>query len=255
VENSTDDQGFPKRQDDFGSQNPFVSPLAVEERGQGYITRPGELLNPWISMWTRPRETVRQQLETDPAKFVLLLAILGGISGAYDEAKFASDDMAYRIGEFAGLTIFGGIVGVFYLFFMGWLAAVVGRGLGGVAYAAQVRTALAWSYIPSVWLLPLTAGIALSIAVLGPEVVYGAFVGEAREDFDFAALPLWLMAIGAVGLITLVWQIVITCKAVGEAHQFSAWRGLGTLLLAGVVVVGAVMALVLPVIALFALMA
>src|SRR5262245_45012540 len=40
---------------------------------------PQEPLNPWFSMWVMPRATMRQILDTNPSRFVHLLAILGGI--------------------------------------------------------------------------------------------------------------------------------------------------------------------------------
>jgi hypothetical protein len=247
VANPNDDLGFPKRQEDFGAQNPFLSPLAEEERGgYGYVTPPGEPLNPWISMWTKPRETVRQQLDTDPAKHVLLLAMLGTIASAYDDATFASDDISYRLGEFVGFTIGGAIGGIIYIFLAGWLAAVIGRGLGGVGLAAQLRTALAWAMIPYVWIVPLTAGLALATAVLGAQAMHGDFARDVLQEGDLSKFPLWLAAMAVVGVVVFVWHIFVLCKAVGEAHQFSAWRGLGTMILSFITLVLGVLVLMAP---------
>ncbi len=244
MSDSLDRDGFPAPQDDFGVQNPFISPVA-EARVEGHKTPVGEPLNPWISMWTKPRATVRQQLDTDPAQYVLLLAILGGISGVYDDVDFDSEILAERIGLFVGAAIGGAIFGIIWLYLSAWLTGIAGRSIGGVGNAAQVRTALAWSNIPTVWLLPLNLGVALSVAVLGPERVFGAIV-QAQNDpaaFDLFAMPTWFFALAALGVVVLLWQIVITCQAVGEAHEFSSWKGLGALMLSGLMLMGIVMAI------------
>ena len=246
--NYPDEHGFPTPQDDFAASNPFASPTAQE--ADGYVTPPGEPLTPWISMWTKPRETVRQQLETDPQQYVLLLAILGGIAGAFDDANFLEGELVERLATLVGYIFGGAIGGVVWLYVFGWLVGMSGRAIGGVANAASVRTALAWSNIPMIWMLPLTLAIATTMAVMGAD----AFMDELRrvQDgvnvFDVSMLPIWFFALAAVYLMVWIWQIVISCKAVGEAHEFSAWGGLAALVLATLAVVAAVLVLVLVVV-------
>ena len=38
------------------------------------------VLNPWFSIWTKPRATIRQIIQTDNEPMVLALASLGGLS-------------------------------------------------------------------------------------------------------------------------------------------------------------------------------
>jgi hypothetical protein len=42
-----------------------------------------------------------------------------------------------------------------------------------------------------------------------------------------------LMGIGLVDIVMAMWQLAIVVSGIAEVHQFSTWRGLGTLLLAG----------------------
>jgi hypothetical protein len=59
-------------------------------------------------------------------------------------------------------------------------------------------------------------------------------------------LMMMLAAIVAVELILRIWSYAITCSTVAEVQGYrSAWRGLGTVLLAGLVVSAALMVLIL----------
>ena len=45
-----------------------------------------------------------------------------------------------------------------------------------------------------------------------------------------------LYIIFAVAMVVGVWSLVIMCKCVGEVSLFSAWRGFGAMLLAGLLI-------------------
>lgn len=149
--------GFPKPQDNFDvQQNPFVSPVAEESRGEGYKTTIDEPLNPWFSMWLKPRATVRQQLDTDPKRYVLLLAAIAGASNNLDQAIEFAEPIGSFFVALIVVLVCGAIGGLIWLYLGGWLIGITGRSLGGVGRAAEVRTAMAWSNIPTVWMLPLS---------------------------------------------------------------------------------------------------
>src|SRR5207249_3368877 len=62
---------------------PVVAPPPLYSPPPAEDTEP---LVPWISIWSRPRATLRRILKTDPRRSVFLLAALGGIAGALDLA-------------------------------------------------------------------------------------------------------------------------------------------------------------------------
>ncbi|WP_425395813.1 Yip1 family protein [Aeoliella sp.] len=241
---------FPQPNDDFPANNPYASPLAVpvgsRDQREGYVTRTDEVLNPWISMWTQPRATVRQQLDTDPWRHVLLVAALAGVSGQSANSLAAfPPSIELRAAALLGLMVGGAIMTLIWIFILGWVVGMTGRMIGGVANALECRTALAWSSIPTIWLMPFYLCLGVYWVITGPDAIemqapFGQLGGPPQPT---VVTPAWgtalMVAAGFVGL----WQIVITCKAVGEAHQFSAWRGLGALLLSGLAMMGLLIAL------------
>lgn len=236
-----DRDSFPAPQDDFGVQNPYVSPIAEEVRSEANITRSAEPLNPWVSMWTKPRATVRQQLDTDPTRQVLLLAALGGVAGQVaNNASALSADVGFRVMTFAGLLLMGAALGIVWLYVGGWLIGMAGRMIGGFANALECRTALAWSAIPGIWMLPINLVIGLYYIAVGPDAIRAPAADPVPPPMgvEFSVLPPWILGVMILGGVIGIWQLVITCMAVGEAHQFSSLRGFGTLLLAMLAMMG-----------------
>lgn len=250
------DKDLPPYIDEAQTPNPFASPTSVESGNNPYMAEIDDYLNPWVSMWMRPRQTVRQMLNTEPTKYVLLLAALGGVSSAMDEVTEAciGEDLPFRIGVLAGCAIVGAIFGVVWLYVYGWATGLVGRWLDGVGTATELRTAIAWSQIPSIWLLPINFGFAAAVAILGPENMFAGMAEavQAEGGFDISMFPPWILALAAGGIIIGLWQIVITCQSVGEAHQFSSGKGFVTLLLSGLMLGGIVILIVLPFVLIFA---
>jgi hypothetical protein len=200
---------------------PFHSPPPAE---------PSEPLVPWTSIWSRPRATLRQILETDPRRSVFLLAALGGIAGALDLATASGTGEAYPIPVTLAIALAGGALGgVLFLFVFTPLVRVAGRWLGGRGETTDIMAALAWANVPSIWslLLWLPRG-----ALLGEETF--RLTPSVIEGNPPAALFLGFLNL-AQTLIGL-WGFVITLKCLGEAHRFSAGRALVTLALAALMI-------------------
>lgn len=183
-------------------------------------------LNPWFSIWLQPRATMQQILDTDPVRSVLLLAIIGGFFEALTQA--ATQDHGDRMASWHGVVlacaIIGPLSGVFGLFLGGYLLRTTGGWLGGSASDREVRAAIAWGGIPKIWLGLLWIP---SIALFGDENFTSA---TPRLDND-PALASAMLFLALIGMIGTFWSIVIWLKCLGQAHKFSAWRALGSVLL------------------------
>ena len=208
-----DDQDFENQafeNQEFGDQE--------FEESQGF--------NPWFSIWLQPRATMQQILDTDPARWVLLLAIIAGFFQALDRAVI--QDLGDRVDSWQSVVLACAIIspiwGVLGLFLGGYLLRTTGGWLGGSASVREVRAAIAWGGIPMIWLGLLWIP---SIALFGDENFTSA---TPRLDND-PALASAMLFLAGLELIGSIWAIVISLKCLGQAHKFSAWRALGSVLL------------------------
>ncbi len=211
----------------------------------------------WLSILIRPRATIRRIIDADPRKFTVGIAFVAGALAALSPASrtlaphlfgihrwtsanslilaasaappifgFANMNIAafyltgYLVGA-AGAIISGGL-NIVTLYLLGALFRWSGAMLGGAADVVQVRAALAWSQAPEIYLM--IAG--MIVAALGL---------AGRSDIRTAA-----------GIV-MIWAFVISLKCLGEAHGFSAWRALASVLLGLLTVVLALIAVMLTV--------
>lgn len=177
-------------------------------------------MNPWLALWTHPRQVIREIVDNRPQYLVLPLVIGGGAAEALSQAF--RGDAAGVPGPLIllAVVVLGGLFGLIGLYVLGWLYRWVGSWLGGQGSLEQVRAAVAWAGVPLLigGVLGLLAGAAGIRQGVGPDV----FV--------------------IIGLILGVWQLVISCHMLGEVHRFSAWKGFGTLLIPGALLVVPLMA-------------
>ena len=183
-------------------------------------------LNPWFSMWLHPRRTIRQIVETDPDRLVLLLAAVGGIAQAFANAenKSSADKVSLTTVLLIAL-ILGPLMGVFSL----WLGSVLlrwtGSWIGGQADSRRIRSALAWSNVPQIWSLLLWFP---AIFFFGAELFT-----KATPVIDASAALSGLYFGFSLGTVVVgVWSFVVFLHSLGEVQGFSAWKALGNATLA-----------------------
>jgi hypothetical protein len=197
-------------------------------------------LSPFLNIWFSPRATVRAIVDVDPRLHVTTLAMVAGGLSALPGALIAAGGagqptLAPDLGPIgvATVTVLGALVGVIALYISGWLLAVAGRQLGGVAPALHVRTAIAWSNVPSI------VGSAIAVAAL----VTGAAAITDLEADGVWALEQRLTGPNLIVLALGLWSFIISLHAIGEVHGFSAWRALAAWILVLVEVALAIVAL------------
>ncbi len=188
-------------------------------------------LNPWLSIWTRPRDTIEAIVSSDPRRLVLLLAALGGFANALDRASLRDLGDKYDLPVIFGLSAIGGpIGGIVALYVGGALIRWTGTWIGGRASTENIRAAIAWSNVPLIWALLLWIPEAL---LLGD----GLFKSEAPALAENSALALGYLGLVAVQFVIGIWTIVVFLKCLGQVQGFSAWKALGNSLLAALAIV------------------
>jgi hypothetical protein len=112
---------------------------------------PDKPLSPWLTMWQSPRQTIRRIVDTNPRDQILLLSALITITWVLN--RFAYLDLSDNPTFASLLPLMIEAPAIVYL--MGALLHWFGKRLGGTASVEHLRAAYAWSWVPTLWILPL----------------------------------------------------------------------------------------------------
>lgn len=181
-------------------------------------------LNPFVDIWLRTRETVRFVIERKSTQFIILLIVLTGFaSGLIGLMNTRNADMAPWAAILQAL-ITGPIGSAFGYFIGAAILLLVGRLFKGTATYPEMFKALATAQIPQIWLLPLL----LVWSIASPETFFA-------DRMDVAGNPI-VVIMSIVMAVVSIWTFVIVCKAVGEAHGVSSWKGFFIVVIPGVII-------------------
>ncbi len=202
----------------------------------------------------RPRMTMRWVLEDDPNFGVMIISLVAGITAILRTSLLhgmhplpglmglhpqLDSIIAYGIGAtpewpllIATVGIAGGLLGLMGVYLGALLLWPVGLILGGSGRYADVRSALAWSFVPYSWLLPLW----IMVTILeGPELRLTGFNYLTMLPGADSALIIWILVICdyTLRVLGLVWLVL----RLSVAHRFT--------LLKAVINTGVIVALLL----------
>jgi hypothetical protein len=197
----------------------------VTEKGEH--TEASEGINPWLTIWVQPRKTIRFMIENSKFGWVFLLVCLAGISNVLDIASNANmvDKVSTSTVGIVLIGIFiGAILGLVVWSLSSLLYWSIGKLFKGTGTLREIMTASAWAFIPIVLSLILWIP---DLQILGD----GAFSAIPSAITPFEGIVIIFSAI--VELVFSIWYVVILVKAIAEAHQFSAWKSVGTVFIPG----------------------
>ncbi len=182
-----------------------------------------EHIKPWSTIWRDPRGTIRQIVEVNPNHSLIILAVFGGLGNAFSYASGFGLGAAMDVSEIIALCIFiGPLSGFISIFLWSWLLSFSCRFLGGAASKQELRAAVAWSWAPVVYLLPLWG------------VKYILFRHELfTVDKPFIHAHQFLTGLhgifGVVDFIITMFSLFILFNAVAEVNGFSVWKSIGAI--------------------------
>ena len=188
-------------------------------------------LNPWFSMWTKPRATMQQIIEHDPKHMVMILVMISGFSNVLDRASMRSlgesHDWPYIM---LMAAVAGPIAGLVGLYVFSALLVWTGKWLDGKAPIEHIQSAIAWSSVPIIWNLLL---LPPALLLFGQEL----FTDDMPIISGNSGLLAAFMVYCLIEVVIGIWSVVIFLKCLGQVQQFSAWKALGNALMAILVVV------------------
>ncbi|MGC1878397.1 MAG: Yip1 family protein [Rhabdochlamydiaceae bacterium] len=187
--------------------------------------------NPWLSIWTEPRKTVRSIVTTNPKFGFVILSAIYGLPMALNLAQnFSLGTMVPTWAILIGSLIVCTFLGMVGISIATWLLHFTGSWIGGKGSYQTVRTAVAWSNVPNI------VTILMWIVLL---YVFGGLVFNRQ----FSETPFIGYQAGIVFIVFLfqaivsIWGFIILLQGLAEVQGFSAWKALLNILIPFVIVV------------------
>lgn len=184
--------------------------------------------SPWLTMWIKPRETMREILNKHyPEYIILILSILSGIDDLLNRAvsqNLGDKGTTYitiilkAIGE-------GSIIGILWLYLGAGLIRVIGNCLEGQGSFNDIKKVLAWTNIPIIW------GMVFWIPqiILFKQELFTSQTAIINSNWKFF---LFYHFVGVIEFIIGIWTSVIFLKCLSEVQKFSVWKALVNIIIA-----------------------
>ncbi len=174
-------------------------------------------LNPWKTIWTRPKETLREISAYKKNYKLYTLSFIHGFIILFSSSQIFSLGSRFSLPAIIAfiviLAIPSGLISIsIQSFFFYW----VGLLLKGKATYKEVRLAVSWAYVPQV------VSIVICIVLM---IMFG-------KDF-FTQAPLQELHTGFAGIMLLlsfanlglgIWELVIFLLGLEEMQKYSFWR-------------------------------
>lgn len=201
-------------------------------------------LNPWFSIWMKPRATIQQIVDTNPKRMILVLVVVAGFLEELNRASMRNmgDKLEGPI-FFVIAAIAAPIGGLIALYIGSALLRWTGSWIGGQASSVHIRAAVAWSSIPIIWASTLWIP---KLALFGQELFTSV---TPRIDAN-PSLAFFLLGFMAVETTIGIWAFVIFLKCLGQVQNFSAWKTLGNIIVSSLIIVIPIVVIFFGVIAL-----
>lgn len=175
-------------------------------------------MNPWLSIWVKPRLTIQRIIDTNPKFRFFILSFLYGLPTLFHTAQNLSlGTTISTTGIVIASIVLAGFVGMLGIFISTVLISWTGKWIGGTGNFQSIRAAVSWANAPNivtilVWCL-LIWSFHHKIFVLGydRELVGNRLVLDIITKLVIA--------------VVAVWSFIILVKGIGQAQGFSAWKG------------------------------
>ncbi|GAB6988289.1 YIP1 family protein [Paenibacillus pini] len=182
--------------------------------------------SPWLSIWVKPRWTIRQLIDLNYKKYMLLISWIAGMISVLDQASNKNWGDHISLWTIIGIAIAGGAVsGILGLYLSSYVTKVVGSWLGGRANFSEMQIAIVrGGYVPSI----IIGLLWIPELLLFRDEMFTQMTPRMDES---STLTILFVIIIVIQYALAIWAMIIGLKSIGEAHRFSAWRALWTVVI------------------------
>ncbi len=182
-------------------------------------------INPWKSMWTKPRETVRAVIAHNPNHGFLPISAIYGFTQCVSLAQTFSLGHSFNFYlVILACLVLAIPVGAISIYFTSFIVYILGKLIKGQASFTDVKAAFTWSYVP------YTVFAVLSIVAMfmtGPDFFTQSFAATQRN----VGLSSALTAVFLGQFTMAIWTLVLFIKALSEVQKVSGWMALLNIIL------------------------
>lgn len=174
--------------------------------------------NPWLSMWTHPRMTIRGILHLNARYGFWVLATVYAAAMLFYAADFYSWKQSASFHTFfIPLLLLAPLSGAIWFYFDACVLRIIGLLLGGKAPFLHVRAALVWSRVP--FLISLIMWLLL-------------FYTQPDETVIFSRGPSAVF-VHLIILMLNLWALILLIQSIREVQSFSLSRAIANVFIAG----------------------
>lgn len=188
-------------------------------------------MNPWINIWTKPRQTMAHIIAENPNRSLWTLAAIYGfhsLLGIFQSMMLGAAMSPLGILILAALL--SPLWGYVNFSVWSWAVAFTGRWFKGAGSFVEVRSAYAWSSVPILGTIPFWL---LLTALFGQQLFLNFSETHLLTSVQMGSLFAMLIA----KIIFSVWSIVIYLTAISEVQKFSLLKALLNVLVAAFVLI------------------
>lgn len=184
--------------------------------------------NPWISILTKPRDTIRAIVDYKLNYRLLILSFIYGFAGLITLASnvhlgsklsvFSIFILSFVLAPLWGYILFN---------ISAWFMLMTGKLLNGQAKFKEIRLATAWSSVPN---------IAIIIIWIALMLIFGSrlfLLSDPQVPISQFGIFLNFSA-ALIQAVASIWILVIYIIAISEVQKFSILRSIGNLILSGI---------------------
>jgi hypothetical protein len=187
------------------------------------------MTTPWLSMWFRPRQTVRRLVESNPRKGFFCLSWIYGFPAVLRIFQEISLGVSLGSSWIILLAVVLALpVGWIILQYMTAIIFLLGKVIRGGATYIDVRVAVSWATIVN--LAPVAMWIIL-ISVFRQHLFFLEFTDQLFTGPEFGVMVAMFVTL----FVAWVWWLIIFLHSLSEVQGFSFWMALLNLVLAGII--------------------
>lgn len=177
----------------------------------------------------RPRETMRRVLQAKhrwPLQIIFLAFVCSSVKDT--DIQSLNDVLPnVKLMPLLAMMTLGlvveGLTWIAALFIISWIAAPIGRMLGGTATLRNLRAALAWGMVPAIW----SVFYRIPLTLLRRQMNIGPNPNAHKVLFDFISQGgcSVIVAVLVLQVMLFIWCLVVASCCVAEAQEFSTQKG------------------------------